>query len=122
MASGISTSPHALSIGGLAPSATTTPNPCWRAAIAAASPAGPPPITNTSVEFSNYPTSPLQKQKLGTEPGSHGGQQAQRAGLGTTVFHHIFKHAQNRRRRKIPDFTQASPGGIELSIVQSQCV
>src|SRR5579863_559295 len=51
--SGISPSPHALSIGGAAPSATTTRNPLWRAAIPAASPAGPPPITKTSVDFSN---------------------------------------------------------------------
>ncbi len=47
--SGISPSPHAFSIGHRAPSATTTRNPFLRAAIAAASPAGPPPITNTSV-------------------------------------------------------------------------
>jgi len=74
IASGIRASPQALSIGGLAPSATTTWNPCCRAAIAAASPAGPPPITKTSVEFSNYSPSPLQKQKLGTKSGAHGGQ------------------------------------------------
>ena len=47
--SGINPSPHAFSIGHRVPSATTTRKPFFRAAIAAASPAGPPPITNTSV-------------------------------------------------------------------------
>src|SRR5580693_7328594 len=122
MASGISASPQALSIGGLALSATTTRRPCWRAAIAAASPAGPPPITKTSVEFSNDATSPLQKQKLGTKPGSHGGKQTQRARLRAPVFHHVFEHTQHRSRREIPHLAQAIPGGIQLSIVQSQCV
>jgi hypothetical protein len=36
---------------GLAPSATVTEKPFFRAAIAAASPAGSPPMTNTSVAF-----------------------------------------------------------------------
>src|SRR3974377_1286063 len=47
--SGIIPSPHGLSIGGSEPSASVTENPLWRAAIAAANPAGPPPTTNTSV-------------------------------------------------------------------------
>src|SRR5580700_456567 len=46
--SGINPSPHGLSIGGTAPSATTTLKPWRRAAIAVAKPAGPPPATNTS--------------------------------------------------------------------------
>jgi hypothetical protein len=49
MESGIKPSPHGLSIGGLFPSATITSKPRCLAAIAAASPAGPPPITKTSV-------------------------------------------------------------------------
>ena len=47
--SGINPSPHGLSIGGSAPSATVTCNPSCCAAIAAANPAGPPPTTKTSV-------------------------------------------------------------------------
>src|SRR3984885_4567176 len=47
--SGIMPSPQALSIGGRAPSARVTSSPLRRAAMAAARPAGPPPITNTSV-------------------------------------------------------------------------
>ena len=73
--SGIIPSPQGLSIGPCAPSATATRNPFCLAAIAAASPAGPPPITKTSVEFSN-PTSPSQKYKLRTEPRSHRRQNA----------------------------------------------
>jgi hypothetical protein len=46
--SGMMPSPQALSIGGTARSITVTSNPRWRAAIAAARPAGPPPITSTS--------------------------------------------------------------------------
>src|SRR5258706_664927 len=51
--SGISPSPQALSMAGEALSATTTPKPFWRAARAAASPAGPPPITKTSISEGN---------------------------------------------------------------------
>ena len=47
--SGIRPSPQALSIGLCARSATITSRPCRRAARAVASPAGPPPITSTSV-------------------------------------------------------------------------
>src|SRR5580658_3692522 len=50
-ASGIRPSPQALSIGGRRESATKTRNPSCRAAIAAASPAGPPPITRRSVSY-----------------------------------------------------------------------
>src|SRR5712664_3627263 len=46
---GINPSPHALSIGGFAPSATVTSKPFIRAAIATANPAGPPPMTSTPV-------------------------------------------------------------------------
>ncbi len=112
IASGISASPQALSIGGFAPSATTTRNPCCRAAIAAANPAGPPPMTNTSVEFSNYTLSPLQKQKLGAKSRSHRGQQAQRARLRTPMLHHVLQHTQNGSRREISDFAQTIPGGV----------
>src|ERR1035437_1647755 len=48
--SGMMPSPQALSIGGMEQSARVTSKPRWRAAMAAARPAGPPPITNTSVE------------------------------------------------------------------------
>src|ERR1039457_459759 len=48
--SGMMPSPQALSMGGMEQSARVTSKPRWRAAIAAARPAGPPPITNTSVE------------------------------------------------------------------------
>src|SRR5580692_4745037 len=61
MASGKSPSPQALVTGGFAPSATITRKPFWRAAIAAASPAGPPPTTNTSV---SQPMHPPLRQKL----------------------------------------------------------
>src|SRR5580692_5893053 len=61
MASGKSPSPQALVTGGFAPSATITRKPFWRAAIAAASPAGPPPTTNTSV---SQPMHPPLLQKL----------------------------------------------------------
>src|ERR1700677_321818 len=125
IASGISASPQALSIGGLAPSATMTRNPCWRAAIAAASPAGPPPITNTSVESvesGNPAPSPSQKYQLRTKAGAHCGQQAQRSRFRAPVLHHIFQHAQDRRGRKISHLTQTIPGGIELPVVQPQCV
>ncbi len=44
---GINPSPQALSIGGFAPSATVTSKPFLRAAMAAANPAGPPPMTST---------------------------------------------------------------------------
>src|SRR5580692_6891913 len=93
--SGISPSPQVLSIGAALASATITRKPHCRAAIAAARPAGPPPITNTSVDFNKTETSPPQKQKLRTESRSHCREQAQRAGLGTTVPHHIFEHYEH---------------------------
>src|ERR1019366_404283 len=46
--SGIMPSPQALSMGGCAQSTTATSKPACRAAIAAASPDGPPPATRTS--------------------------------------------------------------------------
>src|ERR1700675_3914046 len=46
--SGMSPSPHDLSIGGTAPSTTNTLKPRLRAAMAVARPAGPPPTQNTS--------------------------------------------------------------------------
>src|SRR5580698_3456707 len=48
MPSGKTPSPQALSMGGSQPSARTTRKPLRRAAIAAAKPTGPPPITRTS--------------------------------------------------------------------------
>jgi len=57
-ASGIIPSPHGFSIGGAAPSASVTSSPCWRAAMAVASPAGPPPTTNTSVLSPEQTTQP----------------------------------------------------------------
>src|SRR5580700_3861789 len=59
--SGIRPSAQTLSINGRDLSATITSNPLWRTASAAASPAGPPPITKTSVsegtgrEFTSAP-------------------------------------------------------------------
>ena len=50
------------------------------AAIAGASPAGP---------------LPLQKQKLGTKTGPHGGKQTHRAGLRTAVLHYVFEHNED---------------------------
>src|ERR1039458_3643176 len=47
--SGMTPSPQALSMGGSRASASVTLKPLRRAAIAAARPTGPPPITNTSV-------------------------------------------------------------------------
>ena len=49
MESGMSPSPQALSMGGRLPSATMTRRPRERAAMAAARPAGPPPMMKTSV-------------------------------------------------------------------------
>jgi hypothetical protein len=80
----------------------------------------PLPITKTSVEFNNHVTLPLQKQKLGTKTGSHGGKQTQCATLRTAVLHYVFEHNQHRSRRKIPYFAQAIPGGIQLPFVQPQ--
>lgn len=48
-ASGIRPSPHALSAGGTIPSTTVTLKPLRRVAIAAARPAGPPPIMRMSI-------------------------------------------------------------------------
>ena len=48
--SGMIPSPQGLSIGGRSASATVTSKPRRRAAIAAARPAGPPPMMNRSVE------------------------------------------------------------------------
>src|SRR5580700_1631925 len=56
--SGNNPSPHAFVMGGFAPSATITRKPRARAAIAAASPAGPPPTTNTSVSHAMLPPLP----------------------------------------------------------------
>ena len=95
MPSGIKPSPQALSIGGSAPSATATANPCCRAAIAAASPAGPPPITKTSVESNNSWTSPLQEQKFRAESWSHRREQAQSPRFGATVLHDVLQHYEH---------------------------
>ena len=59
-------SPQALSIGLCARSATITSRPCRRAARAVASPAGPPPITSTSVSGGSigyHRTSNISEQK-----------------------------------------------------------
>ncbi len=52
--SGMRPSPHALSTGGVARSAMLTRKPFWRAAIATASPAGPPPTMKTSVSMGGF--------------------------------------------------------------------
>ena len=51
--------------------------------------------TKTSVEFNNHGTLPLQKQKLGTKTGAHGGKQTHRTGLRTAVLHYVFEHNQH---------------------------
>jgi len=56
-ASGNNPSPHAFVTGGFAPSATITRKPWRRTAIAAASPAGPPPTIKTSVPCPMEPCS-----------------------------------------------------------------
>jgi hypothetical protein len=61
-ASGIRPSPHALSAGGTIPSATVTLKPLRRVAIAAARPAGPPPIIRMSA-FTTA-TTPVQSRIL----------------------------------------------------------
>src|SRR5437660_12156119 len=97
-ASGIKPSPQALSIGGSEPSATITRKPCCRAAIAVASPEGPPPITKTSAEFisnARYPVLPLQEHKFGTESRPHRRQQTQSSRLRATILHHIFQNNQH---------------------------
>src|ERR1700733_2289011 len=48
---GIRPSPHALSIGSFLGSATITESPCWRAFIAEARPAGPPPTISRSASY-----------------------------------------------------------------------
>src|SRR5208282_1147379 len=119
--SGRKPSPHALSIGGLDPSATTTRKPRCRAVIAAARPAGPPPITKMSVEDGTawlISDLPLEQQQLRTKPRPHGRQYAKHARFGAPIAHHILEHNEYRRRRKIPDPLQAIPRSIELAIVQ----
>src|ERR1700730_8398852 len=109
MPSGIRPSPHGLSIGGTAPSATITRNPRCLAAMAAAKPAGPPPITKTSVEFNKPQASPLQEYELRTESRPHGSEYAQGSRMGAPPLHHILEHHQHRGGGKIPDLPQAIP-------------
>src|SRR5450755_54334 len=140
--SGISPSPQGLSIGGTAPSATTTLKPWRRAAIAVARPAGPPPTTNTSHGFGrrvciDFVTTdsvtmtvgcaisgprrlPLQQKEFRAETGAHRGQQAQRAGRGGAIFHDFFEHHQHRGGGQISRPAQALPRDFEFSILQAQ--
>ena len=98
-ASGKRPSPHAFVMGGLAPSATITRKPLVRAAIAAASPAGPPPTTNTSVSHTMYPpllqkraflhrSEGLRTYGISMEPGGQGSFQSVQSPDRTTVCSH----------------------------------
>src|SRR5579864_4221900 len=121
--SGIRPSPHALSIGGCALSATTTLKPRRRAAIAAASSAGPPPITKTSVSLgSSSIASPPDENHLRTEPRTHRQQYAERSGRGPVLHYHVFQHQQDRSRRQVAAAPQAFPRTIELAIAEFQRV
>ena len=95
--SGMMPSPQALSIGGRAQSMTVTSSPTCRAAIAAASPAGPPPATMTSRILRFAPTgSPAQKNEFGAEPRTHRGQDAVGPGRRTPPIHERIQHHQHR--------------------------
>jgi len=50
---------------------------------------------DTTLWCGYHVTLPLQKQKLGTKTGPHGGKQTHRAGLRTAVFHDVFEHNQH---------------------------
>ena len=56
--------------GGRAPSARVARRPSWRAAMAVASPAGPPPMMRRSVSMLRLPA---EQNEFGAEAGSHGG-------------------------------------------------
>src|ERR1022692_2362273 len=97
--SGISPSPHALSIGGPAPAASVTFSPLRRAAMAAARPAGPPPMTNRSVGC-------ISGRRLPSRSGSGSGpltqafqvlealaQRVERIARGLVLFDEVVLHA-----------------------------
>src|SRR6266404_6686527 len=119
-ASGIRPSPHALSAGGAAQSATVTRNPFRRTAIAAAKPAGPPPTTSTSVSRMIEVTLPPQQNKLRAEARTHGGKDAPGARIGTTLRHEFLEDAEHRRGRKIACFAQTLPRHIERAVGQRE--
>ena len=80
-----------------AQSMTVTSSPTCRAAIAAASPAGPPPATMTSRILRFAPTgSPAQKNEFGAEPRTHRGQDAVGPGRRTPPIHERIQHHQHR--------------------------
>ena len=132
--SGSKPSPQALSIGGSAPSATRTRNPRSVPRSPPRVPQGRPQSQkrrsrlHALIHASDPPSdlnvfdSTTEQYQLRTKSRTHGRQHAQRAWLRTAVPHHIFQHHQHGSRRKVPDFLQAIPGCVELSVVQIERV
>src|ERR1700682_5689330 len=98
-------------MGGRFPSATTTLRPLRLAAIAAASPAGPPPITNTSV--SNIQNSPTKQHKLGTETRTSGSENAPRPRSRPLVRHELLEHTEHGSGRQIASPPQTLPRRLQ---------
>src|SRR5882762_2191123 len=106
--------------------------------MAVASPAGPPPITNTSTGFGKLLTIsflstnfllliptiktllPFQQNEFRAEPRPHRGQQAERAGFGAAILHDFFEHHQHGSRRQVASPAQALPGNVEFTILQTE--
>src|ERR1022692_5253097 len=98
--SGIRPSPQGLSIGAVSPSLTTTRMPWRLAAIAAANPAGPPPITKTSVYgivCSDIHGAAGESQRVGPE-GCRVVHQVDHAARGGDKFIELFLSDYQRRR------------------------
>jgi hypothetical protein len=60
-----------------------------------------------------WPFLPLEQNKLRTESGTHGCEDAVGSGLAGGVNEDVFEDGQNRGCGEIADFTQASPGRFE---------
>src|ERR1700688_669061 len=105
--------------------------------MAVASPPGPPPITNTSTGFGKLLTInllsttfllsillmtllPFQQNEFRAEPGTHCGEQAERAGFGAALLHDFFEYHQYGRRRQIPSSPQRYPGTVDFTILQAE--
>ena len=84
-------------------------NPFRRAAIAAARPAGPPPMTKTSV-FSELAKLPPQQNQFGRKSRPHRSQQSVGSRGRPPLQHHFFEHHQDGCGRKIAVPAQAIPG------------
>src|ERR1700730_3202715 len=63
---------------------------------------------------------PFQQNELRAEPGTHRGQQAERAGFRAAILHDFFEHHEHGSRRQISGPAQALPGNVELTILQAE--